>query len=150
MVWSFFKRTALPRWEVPTSTGMFLGVCDHAWIIVTAHLRSSSRAFTPLHPKQVHGDAGGILLTPQLIHSQSRKVPLSFRTSNYVEHRPFDIHLVPLIWRSIIFPQVHVMSHHCPRTPVLSFVVTLFRVGSALDKTARGFLPPTRSQPRLG
>jgi hypothetical protein len=70
---------------------MFLGVRDHAWIIVTARLRSSSRAFTPLHPKQVHGDTGGIL-TPQLIHSQPRKVPLSFRTSTYVEHRPFDIH----------------------------------------------------------
>ena len=25
-----YKGTALPRWEVPTSTGMFLGVRDHA------------------------------------------------------------------------------------------------------------------------
>ena len=91
-LWDTLKGTALPRWEVPTSTGMFLGVRDHAWIIVTARLRAStSRAFAPLHPKQVHGDTGGIL-TPQLIHSQSRKAPLSFRTSNYVEHRSPDIH----------------------------------------------------------
>ena len=69
MLWSSFKGTTLPRWELPTSTGMFLGVRDYAWTIVTARLRSSSRAFTPLHPKQqVHGGTGGIL-TPQLIHS---------------------------------------------------------------------------------
>ena len=73
MVWSSFKGTALPRWEVPTSTGVFLGVRDHAGIIVTARLRSSSQAFTPLHPKQAHGDTGGIF-TPQLIQSQPRKV----------------------------------------------------------------------------
>ena len=36
------------------------------------------------------------------------------------------------------------------RASVISFAVTLFRVGSALDKRNRGFLPPTRSQPRLG
>ena len=54
------KGTALPRWELPTGTGMFLGVRDHSWIIVTSRLRSSSRAFTPLHPKQVHGDNVGI------------------------------------------------------------------------------------------
>ena len=79
MLWSSFKGTALPRWEVPTSTGMFMGVRDYAWIIVTARLRSSSRVFTPLHLKQAHGDTGGIL-TPQLIHSQPRKARLSFRT----------------------------------------------------------------------
>ena len=37
-----------------------------------------------------------------------------------------------------------------PRTSVLSFTVILIRVGSALDKTNRGFLLPTRSQPPLG
>ena len=37
-----------------------------------------------------------------------------------------------------------------PRTLVLVFAVTLFCVGSALDKTNRGFLTTTRSQPRLG
>ena len=37
-----------------------------------------------------------------------------------------------------------------PRAPVLSCAVTLFRVGSDVIKTNRGFLPPTRSQPRLG
>ena len=57
--------------RAPTSTGVFLGVRDHAWIIVTARLRSSSQAFTPLHPKQAHGDTGGIL-TPKLIRSQPR------------------------------------------------------------------------------
>ena len=41
-------------------------------------------------------------------------------------------------------------SHTPPRTSVLSFAVTLFRVGSALDKTNCGFLPPTRSRPRVG
>ena len=70
---------------------MILGVRNYAWIIVTARLRSSSRAFTPLHPKQTHGDTGGIL-APQLIHSQPRKAPLSFITSNYVEHRSSDVH----------------------------------------------------------
>ena len=102
MLWSSFKGTALPRWEVPTSTGMFLGVRDHAWIIVTARLRSSSRAFTPLHPKQAHGDTGGIL-TPQLIHSQPRKAPLSFRTSNYVEHSIFRYPLVPSICGAVSY-----------------------------------------------
>ena len=37
-----------------------------------------------------------------------------------------------------------------PRTPVLSFAVTLLRGISAFNQTNFGFLPPTRSQPRLG
>ena len=56
-----------------------MGVRDDAWIVVTARLRSSSRALTPLHPKRTHGDTSGIL-TPQLILTQPRKVPVSFRS----------------------------------------------------------------------
>ena len=49
------------------------------------------------------------------------------------------------MWQSRI--PTSVLAH--PRTSVLSFAVTLFRVGSALDKTNRGFLTTARSQPRV-
>ena len=39
---------------------------------------------------------------------------------------------------------------HTPRAAVLSFAVTLFPVGLKWNKTNRGLLTPTRSQPRLG
>ena len=51
VLWSSLKGTALPRREVPTGTGMFLGVRDDTWIVVPARLRSSSRALASLHPK---------------------------------------------------------------------------------------------------
>ena len=57
---------------------MFLGFRDDAWIVVTGRLRSPSRALTPLHPKQAHGDTGGIP-TSQLFLTQPRMVRVSFR-----------------------------------------------------------------------
>ena len=57
-------------------------------------------------------------------------------------------------WRVCGLCSIH-HHHFCwgfghPRTPVLSFAVTLFRVGLILNKTNLGLRTPTRSQPRLG
>ena len=56
-----------------------MGVRDDIWIVVTARLRSSSRAIAALHPKQAHGDTGGIPAL-HLILTQPPKAPVSFRS----------------------------------------------------------------------
>ena len=58
---------------------------------MSAYLRSASSALEVLRPMPGHSAPPATSTTHQLV-AQPRKVPLSFRTSNYEEHRSFDIH----------------------------------------------------------
>ena len=73
-----------------------------------AHVHPGLRA--PLRPKQAHGDTGGILAPQLAIFSRERpRFPSELPITWSID---FRCSLVPSIWRSIISPQVHFMSHH--------------------------------------